>query len=100
MNAKPSANINREIREDILFNVNDCFESHRPSGSYKSRTSSEYHSNSSDLNAQMQGRTPVPPKLKGRLPRLSIQNDPCGTTIPTNLDISNCNANSNEFVFT
>lgn len=99
MNAKPSAKNNREIREDILFNVNDCFESNRYSGSYKSRTSSEYHSNSADLNAQMHGRTPVPPKLKGRPPRLSIENEPCGTTIPTNMDI-NCNANGNEFVFT
>ena len=95
MNAKPSAKSKNEISEDILFDVNDCFESHRHSGAYKSRTSSEYHSSSADLNAQMHGRTPVPPKLKGRPPRLSIQNAPCGIT----MDI-NCNATSNESVFT
>lgn len=102
MNAKPSVESKGEISDECLFNISDCCDindSHRHSGPSKSRNSSEYHSNSADLHAHMHGATPVPQKLNGRPPRLSLQSMPCRTAISMNIDI-NCNMSSNEFVFT
>jgi hypothetical protein len=121
MNAKPSAGIANHT-EDCLFSVNDGFDSHdshRNSVSSKPRNSSEYHSSSIDLNAQMHGATPIPPRFRGRPPRLSLQSASSGTTASTNMDshspfynnsealkpihintLMSCNTNSNENILT
>jgi hypothetical protein len=119
MNAKPSEEI-KNSNGECLFNVNDdIHDSHRHSGPSKSRKSSEYHSSSIDLNAQMHGATPVPQRLRGRPPRLSLQSMSSRTTVSSNMDTQspfytnpdlskpthinthiNCSMNSNEFVLT
>ena len=118
MNAKPSG----KIEKDFVFDDNGCYENHdsqRASGLSQSRKSSEYHSNSTDLNAQMHGATPVPPRLRGRPPRLSLQSISSRTTTSANMDSDSpflknsdllkptninthisCGMNSNEFVLT
>lgn len=119
MTTKPSGKIKNGNKE-ILFNVNDDInDSHRHSGPSKSRKSSEYHSSSIDLNAQMDGATPLPSRLRGRPPRLSLQSVSSRTTLSSNMDTNspfysnsdmskpthinthvNCSMNSNEFLLT
>ncbi len=100
MNGKSSEKRTSDIGER-LFDANECFHGHDDyarSHVSKSRPSGEYHSNSADLNAHMHGATPVPPKLKARPPRSSLQSLSCRTSLSSNMD--NCNLNSNECVFT
>ena len=121
MNAKPPAK-NTDNDESCFFNVYDGFDnhdSHSHSGSCIPRKSLEYHSSSADLNAQIHGATPIPPILRGRPPRLSLQSVSSRTTISTNMDSQSpfvmnatlskpthinthisCNMNTNEFVLT
>mmetsp|Transcript_58141 Transcript_58141/g.65002 ORF Transcript_58141/g.65002 Transcript_58141/m.65002 type:complete len:1499 (-) Transcript_58141:1235-5731(-) len=66
------------------FYIDDGFDGH--SGKDCSRPSLEHHVNAADLNAHLHGATPVPPRLSGRPPRLSLQSMSSRTTISTNID--------------
>ena len=121
INAIPSAKNKAENEVPLSNDHNyfDCLDSERRTSRFKSRDSSEYHSNSADLNEQMLGATPVPPRLRGRPPRLSLQSTSSRTTAsvtmesvspfltntavpkPTHINTHvDCNVNSNEFVLT
>lgn len=67
-----------------FFYIDDGFDGH--SGKDCSRPSLEHHANAADLNAHLHGATPVPPRLSGRPPRLSLQSMSSRTTILTNSD--------------
>lgn len=119
MNVNPSSK-SESNNEDCLLNANECFlshDSHRHPEPSKARNSSEYHSSSKDLNAQMCGATPVPQRLRGRPPRSSLQSISSRTTVsaimdshsPFFADLSkpahnnthiNCSMNSSDFVLT
>ena len=92
MNAKPPAKTVKNTDDDEIpcFNLYDGFdshESHSHSGPYVPRESLEHHSSSADLNAQMHGATPIPPRLSRRPPRLSLQSMSSRITISTNMNM-------------
>jgi hypothetical protein len=68
---------------ESFFYIDDGFDGH--SGRNRARSSLEHHANASDLNAHLHGATPVPPRISGRPPRLSLQSS--RTTISTNIDL-------------
>jgi len=81
VNAKSPAPKNINSEEGCFVNVD---ENHARTGI--PRDSLEYHSNSLDLNAQMHGSTPVPPRGRRRRLRLSLQSVSSRTTC-TNMDM-------------
>jgi hypothetical protein len=84
MNAKPISKNKNTV--ESFFYIDDGFDNH--SGrNHRARSSLEHHANASDLNAHLHGATPVPPRISGRPPRLSLQSMSSRTTISTNIDL-------------
>jgi hypothetical protein len=80
MNAKPISKNKNTV--ESFFYIDDGFNGH--SVQNRARSSLEHHANASDLNAHLHGATPVPPRISGRPPRLSLSSR---TTISTNNDL-------------
>lgn len=113
MNAKvPAVKTTTKHDEESFLSEHDS--QSRPS---RPRKSLEYHASSSDLNAHMHGSTPVPPRFRGRPPRLSLQSVSSRSTLSTNLDVqspfvnpskvshintnnTNCGMNTDDLVYT